>query len=75
MDNIDFSKYDVTIEHDNGSDPNFDEAIAYLQRTIFDRSIPEENKVTVRKQLDELILLRLKTLQPPTIVLTPKKDI
>ncbi|MBB6731876.1 hypothetical protein [Cohnella zeiphila] len=54
--------------------PNEMELLQYLQEKLMDRSIPEENKVDIRKQYEELVRLIAINMPMPHIVLTPKEE-
>lgn len=70
MDMIDISKYNVEIKPQD--DDNHDEILQHLLKILNDRTIPEENKRDVRKQFDEIMRIKMITMNPPTIILTPK---
>ncbi len=71
MDIKDVSKYKVDIIQPQ--DASYDDIIKHLLSILNDRSIPEEQKQTVRKQFDEIVRLKSITMRPPTVVLTPKE--
>lgn len=72
MDNIDLTKYKFKeFLHEDNSE--FNAYIQYLQGIIMDRTIHEEAKVDVRKQLDEMIRLKVITMKPPQVVLEKKE--
>jgi hypothetical protein len=71
---IDTSKYEVSIKDNNPEDKNFDALLKHLMSVVLDRSIPEDQKLHYHAQLKELMRLKSITMQPPTIVLTPKES-
>ena len=71
---IDISKYEVEFLKDRDEPTEIDNMTQYLLTILNDRSIPEENKVVIRKQFDEVMRIKSITMKPPTIVLTPKES-
>lgn len=71
MDHIDLSKYEIK-EIVQEQDDRFDDLIKHLLTILNDRSIPENQKQSIRKQFDEIMRLKNITMKAPTIVLVPK---
>ena len=72
MNNIDLNKYKIK-EVIQNHDTTHDEMIQYLSGILNDRSIPEGNKVDIRKQYEEIIRIKSILMKPPTIILKPKE--
>lgn len=51
--NLDLSKYDIEII--DKIDPDLEDVISYLGSIVQDRSIPEENKIFVTRELERII--------------------
>lgn len=68
---IDLSKYEVELKTEQ--DDTHNDIIKYLLNILNDRSIPEENKVNIRKQYEEIMRIKSILMKPPTVVLKPKQ--
>lgn len=72
MDMFDIEKYKLK-EIVQPQDDSYDEMINYLLTIIRDRTIPEESKLDVHKQFDEIMRLKSITMKPPVIILELKE--
>lgn len=73
MDKIDYDKYNVELVYDDSDNKEMDELLQELLKVLNDRSIPEGNKQSVRRQVDEILKTKSILSKPPKVVLTPKK--
>ncbi|MFE4569964.1 hypothetical protein [Paenibacillus chitinolyticus] len=71
MDLNELSKYELK-EIVRPGDDSYDDIIMYLLGIINNRTIPERNKILVRKQFDEIVRQKSILMNPPIFVLTPK---